>query len=278
MSSPRPLGWRRTGRDRAARWSRTDRGSCPGTETTSRRASTRCRGRPERALARDVRFFRELVPDGLPGGHGQPELLAEVLHFRGKRLADLVVVTQLELELPIDLILRRSWPSEDVHRADVPLVERRLGFRVSLAVLGELLHPVLTVADMELLLLEDAVDRPYPWPVGAAAHVLELVAGAPVHAEVEEDEIGPRVDRVIEDVHPLVARDARGADVAAGVDAHCERLVVLAHVAVDVDAEIGQQAVHDGRVAELVLHDLGDYVLFLDRRGLGDPRQDRKSV
>ena len=52
----------------------------------------------------------------------------------------------------------------------------------------------------------------------------------------------------------------------AGVDAHREDLVVLAHVALDVEAEVGQEPVHDGRVAELVLHDLGDHVLFLDRR------------
>src|SRR5207237_8116684 len=131
-----------------------------------------------RTLARDVRFFGELVPDGLPLRNGQPELLTEVLHLGGERLADLVVVAELELQLSIDLILRRSGPAEDVHRPDVPLVERGLGFGVGLRIFRELLHPVLAVADVELLFLEDAVDRPHPRSVGAAAHVLELVAGA----------------------------------------------------------------------------------------------------
>ena len=98
------------------------------------------------------------------------------------------------------------------------------------------------------------------------------MSGAPVHAEVEEHEVRPRVDRVIEDVDALVARDALCADVAVGLDPHREDLVVGRHVAVDLDAEIGQQAVHHGGVAELVLHDLGDDVLFLHAGRLHDPR------
>src|SRR5438128_5473170 len=107
--------------------------------------------------------------------------------------------------------------------------------------------------------------------VGAAADVFELVAGAPIHAEVEEDEIGPRLDRIVEDVHPLIARDARGPDIRVRLDAHREDLVVPADVALDVEAEVGEQAVHDCGLAQLVLHDLGDDVLLLDRRPLGDP-------
>jgi hypothetical protein len=35
---------------------------------------------------------------------------------------------------------------------------------------------------------EDAVDRPHPRAIGAAAHVLKLVASAAVQTEVEGDE------------------------------------------------------------------------------------------
>src|SRR5262245_57114296 len=98
------------------------------------------------------------------------------------------------------------------------------------------------------------------------------MSGAAVHAEVEEDEVGPCVDRVIEDVDALVGGDARRADVGARVDAHREGLVVLADVALNVEAQVAEEAVHDRGMAELVLHDLGDDVLLLDRRGLGDPR------
>ena len=47
---------------------------------------------------------------------------------------------------------------------------------------------------------------------------------------------------------------------------------MLAHMALDVEAEVGQQTVHHRGVAELVLGDLGNDVLFLHGRGLGDPR------
>jgi len=40
----------------------------------------------------------------------------------------------------------------------------------------------------------------------------------------------------------------------------------------DGDAEVGQEAVHHGGVSDLVLHDLGDDVLFLHARGPHDPR------
>ena len=139
-------------------------------------------------------------------------------------------------------------------------------------VFREPLHPVLAVANVELFLLEDPVDRAHPGPVGAPADVLELVTRAPIHAKVEEYEIGPRVDRVVEDVHPLVARDPRGPDIGVRPDAHREDLVMAADMALDVEPEVGEEAVHDRRVAQLVLHDLGDDVFFLDRGRLGDPR------
>ena len=45
------------------------------------------------------------------------------------------------------------------------------------------------------------------------------------------------------------------------------RLVVVGpHVGLDVDTEVGEQPVHDGRVAELVLDDLRHDVLLLHRR------------
>src|SRR5436309_8901798 len=165
--------------------------------------------RAPQLLPGDVGFLGQLGPLGPPLRYGQAELVAELPDLRGEGLADFVVVTELELEPSIYLVLRRSGTSEDVHRPDVPLGEGRLSLLAGPGVLGELLHPVLAVADVELLLFEDAVDRTHPGAVGRAPHVLELVPGAPVHAEVEEDEIGPRVDRVIENVDPLVARDTR---------------------------------------------------------------------
>src|SRR5260370_27920547 len=146
-------------------------------------------------LARDVGLFGELGPRGLPRRDGEPELLAELLHFPGEGLADLVVVAELEPVAPVDFVLRRARPPEDVHRADVPLLERRLGLGVGRRVPGELLDPVLAVADLELLLLEDAVDGAHPGAVRAAADVLELVPPPAVHAEVEEDEVGPGAGR-----------------------------------------------------------------------------------
>ena len=49
------------------------------------------------SLARDLGFFRQMLPDRLPLRHLEAELLAEAGHLRGERGADLVVVTQLEL-------------------------------------------------------------------------------------------------------------------------------------------------------------------------------------
>src|SRR5437867_12080291 len=104
-------------------------------------------------LTRDVRFFRQRVPDRLPLGDAQAELLAEIRHLAGKRLADLVVVAQLQTEAAIELVLRRSRPTEDVHGPDVPAVERCLRLVVRGRISGELLDPELAVADVELLLL-----------------------------------------------------------------------------------------------------------------------------
>src|SRR5437867_13152326 len=162
--------------------------------TSAQRASTGARS------ARNVGFFRQLPPLRLPLGHRQTELFAEVGHLLREGLPNVIVVAKLQPQLPIALVLRRAGPAEDVHRADVPLVEGRLGFVACRWLSGEALDPHLAVADVELLLLEDALDRADPWAVGALADVLELVAGAPIHAEVEEHEVGPGVDRVIEDV------------------------------------------------------------------------------
>src|SRR5437667_135375 len=168
------------------------------------------RGPPARRSARDVGLFRQLRPLRLPLGDPEADVLAESRHLASKRLADFVVVADLQPQLAIALVLRRAGPAEDVHRADVPLVEGRLGFVACRWLSGEALDPHLAVADVELLLLEDALDRADPWAVGALADVLELVAGAPIHAEVEEHEVGPGVDRVIEEVHAVLGRHLAG--------------------------------------------------------------------
>src|SRR6266481_2134613 len=223
-------------------------------------------------LPRDLGLFGQPVPDGYPLRHRQahgPRLLGDL---GGEGLPHLVVVPDLEPVLPVERVLGRAGAAKDVHRADVPLVERRLRLDPRGGIPGQLRDPELAVADVELLLLEDALDGPRPRAVGAVPHVFELVPRPAVHAEVEEDEVGPGVDRVVEDVHALVGADAARADVRRGVDAHGEGLVVGPHVRVHVDAEICEKPVHDGRVPVLVLDDLGDHVLLLDPGRLHDPR------
>src|SRR5215813_13684600 len=223
-------------------------------------------------LPRNLGLLRQAIPHGLPLGQMETDGLRLLLHLIREGLAHLVVVAELEPVATVHGVPRRAGAAEDVHGADVPFVQRGLGLIVSFGILGELLDPELAVANVELLLLEDALDGPHPWPVRALPHVLELVTGPAVHAEVEEDEVRPRVDGVVEDVHPLVRGDARRADVRGGLDAHGEGLVVGAHVRLHVHAEVGEQAVHDGGVAVLVLHDLGYHVLLVHAGGLHDPR------
>src|SRR5215813_11389142 len=223
-------------------------------------------------LPRDLGLLGQAIPHRLPLGQMETDGLRLVLHLIREGLADLIVVAELEPVTAIHGVPRRAGAPEDVHGADVPLVQRGLGFIVGLGILGELLDPELAVANMELLLLEDALDGPRPRPVRALPHIFQLVAGPAVHAEVEEDEVRPRVDRIVEDVHALVGGDARRPDVRVGLDPHRQRLVVSLHVSLDVHAQIRQEPVHHGRMAELVLDDLGHDVLFLDAGRLRDPR------
>src|SRR5215475_3612891 len=223
-------------------------------------------------LPRNLGLLRQAIPHGLPLGQMETDGLRLLLHLIREGLAHLVVVAELEPVAAVHGVPRRARAAEDVHGADVPLGQRGLGFIVGLGILGELLDPELAVADVELFLLEDALDGPHPRPVRALPHVLQLVAGPAVHAEVEEDEVRPRVDGVVEDVHALVRRDARSADVCAGVDAHGKSLVVRAHVRLHVHAEVSEETVHDGGVAVLVFHDLRHDVLLIDPGGLHDPR------
>src|SRR5262245_14774778 len=115
---------------------------------------TRGRGCGMKRLSRNLGLFRQLRPHGLPLRDLEAELLAQTGDLGGESGADLVVVTQLELEGSIYLISLAARPAEDVHRADVPLVECGLRLGLGGGVLGQLLHPVLAVADVELLLLE----------------------------------------------------------------------------------------------------------------------------
>src|SRR5207253_8482440 len=105
-------------------------------------------GQPRRRpLARDLRLFRQLLPDRLPRRDQQADLLAEARDLGGEGLADLVVVTGLEAVLAIAHVLGRAGTAEDVHRAYVPPGEGGLRLRARGRVLGELLDPVLAVAD-----------------------------------------------------------------------------------------------------------------------------------
>src|SRR4029453_14638426 len=94
--------------------------------------------------------------------------------------AHLVVVARLEAELLVEAILGRIGPAEDVHGAHVPLLQRILRLPPGRVAGGEPMHPELAVPDVHLLFLEDALDGPRPRPVGALAHVLELVASPAV--------------------------------------------------------------------------------------------------
>src|SRR2546430_1072737 len=82
-----------------------------------------------RPLARDLRLFRQLLPDRLPCRDQEADLLAEARDLGGEGLADLVVVTGLEAVLAIAHVLGRAGTAEDVHRAYVPLGEGGLRLR-----------------------------------------------------------------------------------------------------------------------------------------------------
>src|SRR5262245_33150817 len=106
--------------------------SAAGTE----RGSPTPRGRPG-ASARDLGLLGKAIPHRLPGRHPEAELLAQSLHLDCELLPDLVVVAELEPILPVQRVLGRARAAEDVHGADVPLGERRLGLVVSGRVLGQ---------------------------------------------------------------------------------------------------------------------------------------------
>src|SRR6266403_5857409 len=55
-----------------------------------------CAGARRRHLARDLRLFRQLLPDRRPHRNLQADLLAEARDLGGEGLADLVVVATLE--------------------------------------------------------------------------------------------------------------------------------------------------------------------------------------
>src|SRR4029453_98520 len=101
-----------------------------------------------RALARpplpwDLRLFGEPVPHGLPLRHGEPDRLRLVSRLVGEGLADLVVVAQLEAVLPVHGVSGGAGAAEDVHGADVPLVEGGLRLVPRGGILGELPDPEL---------------------------------------------------------------------------------------------------------------------------------------
>src|SRR5262249_25640652 len=126
------------------------------------RAARRRGAGPRTALAGDLRLFARAVPHPRPLRHRAPARTRLRSHLAGEGLAPLVVVAQLQTVLPVDRVLGRAGAAEDVHGADVPAVERLLRLVVGLGVFGQPLHPELPVADMELLLLEDALDGADP--------------------------------------------------------------------------------------------------------------------
>src|SRR4030095_12389695 len=87
----------------------------------------------------------------------------------GEGLADPVVVAQLEAEGAVALVLGGAGTTEDVPLRPVPAVERGLRLVVGRRVAGQPLDPVLTVADVKFLFLEDPLDGADPRPVRALA-------------------------------------------------------------------------------------------------------------
>ncbi len=68
-------------------------------------ASASSRGRPQGSPG-DVRLFRQVAPPGCPLGDVEAELLAQARNLRRERLADLVVVADLQPQLAVTLVPR----------------------------------------------------------------------------------------------------------------------------------------------------------------------------
>src|SRR5215470_19045770 len=82
----------------------------PTMNTRGRGRRVMSRYRRRRALAGDLGLFGQLRPDGLPLRDLEAELLAQTGDLGGESSPDLIVVTQLELVGPIDLISLAAWP------------------------------------------------------------------------------------------------------------------------------------------------------------------------
>src|SRR5262249_49525080 len=76
--------------------------------------------------ARDLRFFREIGPPRAPLGHLPSQGLDQAADLLRERPADVVVVAGLQPELPVHPVPRPGGATEDVHRAQVPFLERAL--------------------------------------------------------------------------------------------------------------------------------------------------------
>jgi hypothetical protein len=134
---------------------------------------------------------------------------------------------------------------------------------------GQAFDPGLAVGDVHLLLFEDAVNHPPPRPIAALVHVQKLMTGSPVHAEVEHHEVGPGLDGVVEDVHPLVTCRPHRPQVLIARDAEGE--IGLADLLLGIDAQVGQQPVHDPGMAHLILDDGRHRQHLWHSRGLDNP-------
>src|SRR6266545_4408345 len=99
------------------------------------------------------------------------------------------------------------------------------------------------------------------------------MTGTPIHAEIEHDEIGPGLQRVVKDVHAQILPHSLGADIRLRIgQTPGELAVMLPHALIHIDAEIAQEAVHDVAVADLLLHHPSDGVFYLYGGGLADKR------
>src|SRR5919198_1367445 len=182
---------------------------------------------------------RRLFPGRAPGREVQTTGFDDGFDFIDKRLTHLVIIATFEAEFAIQCIVGGVRPTEDVHGANKPPLEGFLRFFAGGRVLGEATYPQLTVRHMPLLLGENLPDGAAPGTIARRAHILQLMAGPPIHTEIEHHEVGPGLQRVVKDVHAQILPPPLGDDIRLRIgQAPGEFAVMLPYALIHIDAEI----------------------------------------
>ena len=183
---------------------------------------------------------------GFHSGSVSPAAPASVATSVANALADLVVVADLEPVLPVEPVLGRAGPAEDVHGADEPLVERLLGLvRVS----GPSASRCTQSSPWRMCIFSSLKMPSIARTHGPYEQWRTSSSWCPAPRSMQKlkkMKSAQRVDRVVEDVDPLVGGDARGADVGGGVVEPQREVVAGADVGVDVHAR-GPRAARTSR-------------------------------